>query len=331
MNESKKYIVTGSAGFIGHHLSKDLLSQGHHVLGIDSLDNYYSVELKEHRQAQLKSFSNYEFLKLNLSDSDQINQVVGRFKPVTIFHMAAQAGVRLKDADYSKYVESNLVGFSNIAFAARNHQVPKFIYASSSSVYGNVEASSFSEKLPNLKPISFYGATKLAGEILASSTLMETSTRSRGLRFFTVYGEMGRPDMAYFRILASLINRTPFTVFGDGNDVRDFTYISDVISSIRALDNELGDQAKGFCDVVNIGGGNPRSLNEMIKILEIMNSQPLLRVEGEKLRVDVNKTVADFTYLFELIGMSPIIKLEEGLNKFTNWGKSNPKLISIEK
>ncbi len=331
MKESKKYIVTGSAGFIGHHLSKDLLSQGHHVLGIDSLDNYYSVELKKHRQSELSSFGNYEFLKLNLSDSDQTNQVVDGYKPSTIFHMAAQAGVRLKDAEYSKYIESNLVGFSNIVLAARAHRVSKFIYASSSSVYGNVDASSFSEKLPGLKPISFYGATKLAGEILANSTFLGTSTRSRGLRFFTVYGEMGRPDMAYFRILGSLINRTPFTVFGSGNDVRDFTYISDVITAIRALDDELDDHGQGFCDVVNIGGGNPRSLNDMIEILEAMNGQPLLRVEGEKLKADVNKTVADFTYLNELIGMTPQIKLEEGLNKFTNWGKSNPNLISIEK
>jgi UDP-glucuronate 4-epimerase len=142
---------------------------------------------------------------------------------------------------------------------------------------------------------------------------------------------MGRPDMAYFKILASLFNKTTFTVFGNGNDVRDFTYISDVVSAVRALDDELGDHALGFCDVVNIGGGNPRSLNEMIEILEVLIGQPLLRVEGEKLNADVNKTIADFTYLYKLIGTTPSIKLEEGLKKFTNWGKSNPYLIGTEK
>jgi UDP-glucuronate 4-epimerase len=327
VSEHKKYIVTGSAGFVGHHLCKDLLTEGHQVLGIDSMDSYYSVDLKEQRQSLLSGYSNYEFIKMNLSDSSLLDRIVSKYSPDSIFHMAAQAGVRLKKDEYGKYIESNLVSFSNIILAARNSRVSNFLYASSSSVYGNINASSFSEKSTDLEPISFYGATKLAGEILARSTFAKSNTKARGLRFFTVYGELGRPDMAYFKILNSLYSDTSFTVYGDGNDVRDFTYISDVIKAVRALDNELINHPEGFSDIVNIGGGNPRSLNEMIEMIEILAGKKIRRVHGEKSNVDVSKTVADFSYLYNLIGEAPKTKLEDGLKHFVNWGQSNKKLI----
>ena len=243
--------------------------------------------------------------------------------------MAAQAGVRLKDEEFVKYIDSNLVGFSNLILSVRKYAVPNFIYASSSSVYGNSAAPTFYESLPNLHPISFYGASKLAGEILATSVLAETSTRARGLRFFTVYGEFGRPDMAYFRILKSLLNKSVFEIYGDGSEPRDFTYISDVISSICALEVELETHKAGFCDVVNIGGGNPRSLNEMIEILEAATGRRLMRINGKKVKADVNKTVADSRYLQGLIGSIPETRLEEGLKNFASWGELNPEIVNL--
>lgn len=320
---NSKFIVTGVAGFVGFHLAKQLLEIGHAVRGIDNLDPYYSVALKRSRLDILKKYPAFTFSELDLSNSESVTLEVGEFKPESIFHMAAQAGVRLPISDYEKYVKSNLVGFSNLALAAKNLKVDKFIYASSSSVYGNLNKRTFSEFDKNIVPVSFYGATKLSNEILAGGVFSDELTKSRGLRFFTVYGEFGRPDMAYFKILRSLMNDEPFQVFGDGEDLRDFTYIVDVVNAIIALDSELDKRDPGYTDVVNIGGGNPRSLNEMIKIMENLVGSELQRIPGNKIHADVNKTVADNSYIEKLIGAAPSISLEEGLENFVSWGQSN--------
>ena len=325
--ENRKYIVTGSAGFIGFHLTKSLLEAGFSVTGIDNFDAYYSLKLKVKRQEILRSYPNFSFLDFNLIEENKLDEAVKLIGPHTIFHLAAQAGVRLSLSEYGKYVQSNLIGFANVARVAKKYLVPNFLYASSSSVYGNKEKESFSESDTNITPVSFYGATKLSNEIMASALFSEGETRARGLRFFTVYGESGRPDMAYFRILDSLLNKNEFPIFGDGNDLRDFTYISDVITSILLLEKDLERRHRGFCDVVNIGGGDPRSLNEMIQILENLTGCKLLRLQEKKMRVDVNRTSANEVYLNKLIGYSPKIRLEEGLEKFFDWSIENQEIF----
>lgn len=316
-------MVTGVAGFIGFHLARELLEAGHAIRGIDNLDPYYSLALKEDRLQILAGYPNFSFNLCDISQGDSIEVEVEKFEPDSIFHMAAQAGVRLRTEDYGKYVESNLVAFSKIAIAAKIHRVEKLIYASSSSVYGNLDKKSFSEYEGNLSPVSFYGATKLSNEILASGIFSGEQTKSRGLRFFTVYGEYGRPDMAYFRILSSLLNNEPFEVFGDGEDLRDFTYVADVVQAIVALNSELDTREPGFTDVVNIGGGNPRSLNEMIHIMEKITNNKINKTKGKKIHADVNKTVADNSYIEGLLGSVPSTSLEVGLEKFVSWGESN--------
>lgn len=321
--QQNKYLITGVAGFIGFNLAKKLLQSGHLIRGIDNLDPYYSLDLKEHRLNILSSYENFSFSKFDISHNDFMDVEVGSFKPDSIFHMAAQAGVRLPTQEYRKYVDSNLVGFSKVAISARIHKVDKLIYASSSSVYGNLNEETFSENEKNLDPVSFYGATKLANEILAKGVFSGELTKSRALRFFTVYGEFGRPDMAYFKILSSLFNNELFEVFGDGEDLRDFTYIDDVVLAIIALNDELDTRPPGFSDVVNVGGGSPRSLNEMIQILEDTVGIDLRKKFGKKLHADVNKTVADNSYIDSLLSSVPSTQLEVGLEKFAAWGKSN--------
>jgi UDP-glucuronate 4-epimerase len=324
LTEVKRALVTGAAGFVGFHLSKKLLASGFAVLGVDSLDPYYSTELKNERIGLLRQYSGFTFEKVDIAQDQEFQKLTKSFQPQTIFHLAAQAGVRLKIEDYDRYINSNLVGFSKVAIAAKENKIENFIYASSSSVYGNLEKDVFSEAQPNLKPVSFYGATKLSNELLSLGLFAGEKTRTRGLRFFTVYGEYGRPDMAYFRILASLINNSQFQVFGDGEDLRDFTYIDDVVDSIFALNLDLSDREPGFIDIVNIGGGTPRSLNEMIAVMETLTGKELKRSIGLKIHADVNKTIADSEYLRSILGAIPSVSMEEGLEKFVSWGLANP-------
>jgi UDP-glucuronate 4-epimerase len=207
----------------------------------------------------------------------------------------------------------------NILLQVRDSQVQNFIYASSSSIYGNSKETPFHENLTNLSPISLYGATKLANEILVKATLLNHQTKSRGIRFFTVYGEMGRPDMAYFRILKSLFESKPFPLYGNDNLLRDFTYIGDAIESLLLLSGNLETKDYGFADVVNIGGGSPRTLRDMIVIFEQLTGEKLLIESKDSFPTDVLQTIASRTYQEELIGTTPTTSLEDGLDRFFSW------------
>jgi UDP-glucuronate 4-epimerase len=236
--------------------------------------------------------------------------------------MAAQAGVRLQAENYSKYIESNVSGFTSVLNFVIKSQIPNFIYASSSSVYGNTEDLIFNETTTDTNPTSYYGSTKLFNEKIASVMVRNSDTRARGLRFFTVYGEMGRPDMAYFRIANAILNDKKFNLFGDGKVKRDFTYIHDVVETTLALGAELATREKGYADIVNIGGGRPVSMNELIseitrqlgKAPEIMNT-----AANEN---DVELTKADTSKLYQLVGFTPETKVEEGIGKFLTWARS---------
>ena len=323
-------LVTGAAGFVGSHLIHALHALGEKVIGIDNFNDYYSPDLKRMRVDSLVSDS-VELIHEDLTHSKMIESIVGDIRPRTIYHLAAQAGVRLNLEDNHQYVQSNLVGFSNILESSIKFGVKNFLYASSSSVYGNSVNVPYSENDHNISPISFYGATKLSNEILASALVRGTSTKARGLRFFTVYGPWGRPDMAYLRLAESLINGHQFKLFGSGEAVRDFTYIDDTIRSAIALGEQLEQvNDPGFADVVNIGGGKPSSMLELIKAFEEISQQSITIERFDRIEKDVNQTVADSKRLEMLTKFAPKIELNDGIARVFNWAKSSDISSKLE-
>jgi UDP-glucuronate 4-epimerase len=314
-----KVLVTGGAGFIGAHLANAYAARGSEVLVLDNLNDYYSIELKKMRVEHFLSHPKIEFKTIDMADLRTLHNTVLEFGPDTIVHMAAQAGVRLPVTSYDKYTSSNLVGFANILQTAVELRVPNFLYASSSSVYGNSDALPYSEDLKILEPISFYGATKLSNEILAKAMTRGTDTRALGLRFFTVYGEWGRPDMAYFRLVKNLMLREKFTLFGDGSLKRDFTYIADAVECVLALSERLQDGKLLQKDVFNIGGGNNRSMNELISIVNHLSSNKLIIESTDSFEGDVRETIADSSNLRKAIGIAPEKSLEFGIQAVFEW------------
>jgi len=317
-----RFLVTGGAGFIGSHLSAKLSeTTDSEVLALDSLSDYYSVNLKEHRVNRFLDSRGMNFRKVDLASQSEVEVIIKDFRPDYVYHLGAQAGIRLPVEKHHIYTRSNLVGFSNILNAAIKFEVPNFLYASSSSVYGDYARIPLSEKELNLRPTSFYGATKLSNELMASSLANKFPIRMRGLRFFTVYGPWGRPDMAYFRVIESLINGRTFKLFGDGTIKRDFTFIDDVVRSCTLLGSELSLRTGGYHDIVNVGGGNPQSMQEMIQELEALTNQNL-KIESRPSNVsDVKVTHSDTTLLEDLIGKHPFSRIDEGLEKFLFWAK----------
>lgn len=321
-----RYLVTGAAGFIGSHMLKSFTEQGHTVLGLDNFNSYYSPSLKRARVSTFLEPLGVTVKDVSLEDQANVNTLIRKYGPDKVFHFAAQPGVRLPLMEYPDYVNRNLVAFSNLIQACVSNETPDFIYASSSSVYGNLSGVSSSELNDQAQPISFYGATKLAGEILAKTIVRNTSTRARGLRLFTVYGPWGRPDMAYFRLIASTFSNYRFQMYGDGAIKRDFTNIKDVIALTSLLAAELSTHESGFHDVVNIGGGNSVSMINMIQVLESLLGKTL---DLEKYRQDpndVNYTNADATYLSSLVGQVPSIDLRSGLEEVLKWASGIKKL-----
>ncbi len=312
-----KILVTGAAGFIGSRVSHELTREGHEVLGVDNFNSYYSPDLKKLRVAEL--LNNQEVVDLNLKNLDGLRALVRSFRPESVLHFAGQPGVRLKVDSWNQYTEDNLVSFSNIIQCATQYQVSNFLYASSSSVYGNIKGKT-SESINGLSPQSFYGATKLANEILAKAN--STDMKTRGLRFFSVYGEYGRPDMAYFKIARGILTGTSFAKFGAGTATRDFTHISDVSLITRALLIQMNNCQPNHNDVVNIGGGNPHSLNELIMEME-KNLGSELQIEArEANRLDALETHADTSYLYLLIKERHQIDFNTGVKRFTDWIQS---------
>lgn len=312
-------LVTGSSGFIGAALTKQLIAENWEVFGVDSHSNYYSTDLKKERLGSLATLDKFEFEEIDVSDRTKFSKLVKLVKPHTVFHLAAQAGVRIPVTELEKYVENNLTGFSSVLQAAVVEKVPNLLFASSSSVYGNSATLPYSENESSLMPTSFYGATKLSNEILARSLVQHSQTRARALRFFTVYGPSGRPDMAYFRIIASLISGSKFELFGDGSVERDFTFIDDCVKIICALDSELGSRQKGFLDVVNVGGGYPVSIKHLINLANGYLKQTLDFVAMDGNNNDVFRTMADKSYLQKLVGIIPTTRIEEGLKTTIEW------------
>ena len=248
-----------------------------------------------------------------------------------VVNLAAQAGVRLGVSESSKYVESNLVGFSNVLLSTIENKIPMFLYASSSSVYGNLAKIPYNELETNLRPTSFYGSTKLANELLTPTLVKNSATKARGLRFFTVYGPWGRPDMLYFRMIANAIAGTQFDFFGDGTIERDFTFIDDAVGSVINLMSELEEKSPGFSDVVNLGGGRPLSMNYLMEVVASITGR---RVNFQRFETNLNdarKTMSDSSYIQNLIGSKPSTKLEDGISKTIKWASRNEISANLDK
>lgn len=324
-------LVTGAAGFIGSALCKKLKFSGHSITAIDNFSHYYDVTLKLLRVKELLNPLDIKVLNLDICDRVAIEKLIKSINPDLVIHLAAQAGVRLKINESHKYVESNLVGFSNILVSTVENHIPQFLYASSSSVYGNQASIPHCESEVNLRPNSFYGGTKLANELLTSTLTSNSETVARGIRFFTVYGPWGRPDMAYFRMLANALVNSKLEIYGDGSIERDFTFIDDAINAIELLINELGINPKGFSDVVNIGGGNPVSINKLIQVIEKISNKRLDFEKYDRNVTDVSKTMADASKLLRLTGYIPKTEIDIGILETIRWASQKNILVNLKK
>ena len=314
-----KMLVTGAAGFIGSRLCHKLATEGNEVIAIDNFSDYYDINLKRLRVENLLTPLHLKVLSVDISDKDAIDELIASSKPEVVINLAAQAGVRLPTDQIHKYVNSNLVGFSNVLQSTVSNKIPYFLYASSSSVYGDQAAIPYTESEQKLHPNSFYGATKLANELLTPTLIKNSSTIARGLRFFTVYGPWGRPDMAYFRMIANVVSGSEFNFFGDGSVERDFTYIDDAVNSVIELSKELEKRKPGYSDVVNLGGGRPLSMNYLLDNINKISKAEVKFNRQSSNSNDAKKTMSDSKYIQSLIGSKPETKLEDGINKTYQW------------
>jgi len=310
----KKILVTGAAGFIGFHLSKSLLVDGYEVLGIDNINDYYSPRLKHARLDQLKLHENFKFEKVDLVNREALIKSFQSFKPNKVVNLAAQAGVRYSIENPYAYMDSNLVGFLNIIELCRRNNVEGFIYASSSSVYGGNAKIPFSVKDRVHNPISLYATTKRANELIAHSYSHLYGMNTTGLRYFTVYGPWGRPDMAYMMFTKKILEGNPIPVFNNGKMKRDFTYIDDIISGTRsAIDKNYK------YEIFNLGNHKSEQLMDMISLIE--------KEIGKKADIDfqpmqlgeVQESFADINYSIKKLNFYPKVNIEEGISKFIKW------------
>ncbi len=314
-----KVLITGAAGFIGSHLAALLAAEGNEVHCIDNLSPYYAPDLKKTRFTHIVGDMVSKLTNLDLVEMSSLRQYLEKNKFDSIVHLAAQPGVRTPLHKSNEYIQNNVVAFTNILQLATELEVPSFLYASSSSVYGNSKQIPYSEASEDIHPVSIYGATKRANELLTPAYVRGSKTRARGLRFFTVYGPWGRPDMAYFRLINASINRKEFVRFGDGDVKRDFTYISDITNQISALQRELMSHEEGFSDIVNIGGGNPQSLNDLIKAVGLSLGMEIQVSSTEMNPNDTFYTCADVSRQNSLTGFVPRISLEIGIQETIKW------------
>ena len=326
-----KYFITGAAGFIGSAVSSSLAIAGNTVIGIDNFSDYYSKELKKQRVNDLLLPVGVRVMEYDVSEYDALSHIIQIEKPDFVLHFAAQAGVRIPLNQTQKYIKSNLEGFANVLQVIVENEIPDFIYASSSSVYGDFAKIPFSEMDLNLRPNSFYGATKLANELLVSTVIRNSCTKARGLRFFSVYGPWGRPDMAYFRIISSALTGSDFKLFGDGSIERDFTYIDDVVNLVPKLFEELNKHAFGFADVVNLGGGRPVSINKLVEAVERVTNIKITPSWAQSHTGDMKRTMSNPAYLEKLTSTSSFTNLTEGIKEAISWANQPAIKSKLEK
>lgn len=336
MNQKAKssILITGVAGFIGFHVADYFLKQGHSVVGLDNLNNYYDIKLKEDRLSELgielnfnddlkaiqSKNKNFKFVKGSIEDLNVWNYLAEHFSFSEVIHLAAQGGVRHSIENPRVYIQSNINGFLEVLEFCRNQKINKLIYASSSSVYGDTSKQPFSETERCDTPISLYAATKRTNELMASTYAHLFNLDSIGLRFFTVYGPWGRPDMAPFLFTSAAVNNTIINVFNNGNQSRDFTYIDDIVHGIYQIWNQKEKiQGSMLC---NIGNGAPVNLMDFISELENATGRKISKNLLPAQPGDVTETYADISILQNIFGYQPSISIQQGVCQFYDWYKT---------
>ena len=341
---SKKVLITGAAGFIGFHSSQRLIEEGYEVIGIDNFNNYYDVKLKKARIEYIEKSNKsihkkWKFIKCDLLEKTKLDEIFHKYNPEYVLNLAAQAGVRYSIDNPSEYINSNIVGFMNLIECCRYSDVKHFIYASSSSVYGGNKTIPFKEDQGVNHPVSLYAATKRSNELIAHTYSHLYKLPSTGLRFFTVYGPWGRPDMAYYIFTSKILKGEPIKIFNHGKMLRDFTYIDDVTNVISKiihkipisnnkfnLSNSVPSKSWAPFKIFNVGNSNPMELINFIKIIE---NKLGLKAKKELLSMqlgDIEATSSDLKLIDEWVGFKPETSIEKGIEIFINWYKDYYKI-----
>lgn len=321
LDVNKTFLVTGGAGFIGYHLSRSLLTRGARVIGFDNLNDYYDVQLKKDRLAVLKEYENYTFIKGDLADQGDVIRLFQEYSPHVVMNLGAQAGVRYSIDNPTAYMQSNMMGFFHILEGCRYFPVEHLVYASSSSVYGGNEKVPFSTEDKVDGPVSLYAATKKSNELMAHAYSKLYNIPATGLRFFTVYGPFGRPDMAYFKFTKKIMAGEPIQIYNNGDMYRDFTYIDDIVKGIENIlcnppaANEQGVRYKLY----NIGNNKPEKLMDYIETLEKCLGRTAVKEYLPMQPGDVYQTYADVSDLMRDYDFKPDTSIEEGLGRFVAW------------
>lgn len=311
-------LITGCAGFIGFHLAQKHLLKGDTVIGIDNINAYYEPALKHERLKILKKYENFIFYKIDIAHTDKVNQVFKLHAFSHVINLAAQAGVRYSLENPHAYIEANINGFLNILEASRTHEIEHLIYASSSSVYGGNSCLPYKETDDTDKPLAIYAATKKSNELMAHAYSHLYKLKTTGLRFFTVYGPWGRPDMAFFSFTKNILSDTPIKIFNFGKMQRDFTFIDDIINGISLV---IGNQTQNneIYNIYNIGSGRPVNLLDYVGALEEALGKKAIKEFAPMQKGDVLATHADTTKLHMDFDYTPSISIKDGVSKFAGW------------
>ena len=324
----KKILLTGAAGFIGYHIAKELLDNNYTVIGIDNLNDYYDISLKEARINNIIDNPHFTFIKEDINNTSEINAIFKQYQPEIVVHLAAYAGVRYSLEQPDIYIKNNVDGFYNILKIACDNQVKHFVFSSSSSIYGNIDDKPSKEEDATINQESLYACTKMCDEVIAKCFAKLYETNITAVRPFTVYGPFGRPDMAYFNFTNKLLNNEPITVYDHGNLRRNYTYISDVVNGLFQI---INNEPKAKFNVYNIGGADQYTINELIAVLktELINNNlvdqsfdfdHLIQYSDIK-KGEVNSTYADNTKINHDFGYNPQVSLEVGIKEFIQWYK----------
>lgn len=316
----KNYLITGAAGFIGMHTAKRLLEAGEQVVGIDNLNDYYDPALKHYRLSQLAPYQDFRFIKMDIADRAAMATLFAQEKFTHVIHLAAQAGVRYSIENPFAYIDSNLIGTMCVLEGCRHHPVEHLVYASSSSVYGMNAKVPFSETDQVDHPVSLYAATKKSNELMAYSYAKLYKIPATGLRFFTVYGPAGRPDMAPWLFTEAILKDQPIKVFNHGKMQRDFTYIDDIVEGVVGILQQPSKEEIPY-NIFNIGNNQPIELERFIKAIESACGKEARKIMLSMQAGDVERTFADTGRLEKIIGYKPRMEIEEGVKRFCDWYK----------
>ena len=325
----KKLLITGAAGFIGYHLAEKLINNNYHIIGIDNLNDYYDPALKKARLNNLIKNSNFEFHQIDFTQNNTLIPIFKKNKFDHVIHLGAQAGVRYSITNPQFYIDTNISGFLNILENCKNHKVKNIIYASSSSIYGINENLPFSENDMTDSQISMYGVSKKTNELMAHAYSNLYGLKTIGLRFFTVYGPWGRPDMALFIFTKAIIENKKIELFNEGNHTRSFTYISDIVEPIHRLIkiNESEQNILNSNEILNIGGAETVKLLRFIDIIEKYIGRKAKIILKPMRKGDVKETNADISKLERITKYVPLVNIEEGIKRFIDWYKKYHKII----